>query len=80
MVGRHGEMGQKTLIGLGRGREAFDGRDLLHDPVRAEFAQDFELTTPGGGGASVREIDNRALPDTVDGGVRGLDEASQILG
>ena len=61
------------------GRPALQDRQFARDPVRAQGLQEAELAAAGSGGAMVGEIDDLALPDAFDGGMRLLDEALEAL-
>ncbi len=73
--------GSKRLQrGLGRpDGDALELREFAPDPVRPEVAEDVDLSPPRGFGARVGQVDDDALVDPVDRGVRRLDEAFQAL-
>ena len=80
----HDEMGQGELDRIGRGngllRFRLDAGELARHAVGTERIQKLELSPTGGVRAPVREVDDLALMDSVDGLVRLLDEAPQALG
>ena len=55
-------------------------RELPHDPVGPELAEKIELSPPRRFRAPIGQIDDHALLDSVDRGVRLVDEAPQAFG
>ena len=81
MVG-HDEMRQHRL---GLRSRTFDAAsrqpgELPLDPVWSELAEDVELSPPRGLRAPIGQVDDHALFDAVDRGVRLVDEALQTFG
>ena len=78
---RHDEMRQERLQRrLGRPRRAgLEPGELALDPVRPEIAEQVDLPPPRRLGARVGQVDDDALVDPVDGGVRFVDEALQTF-
>src|ERR1700733_12914071 len=70
----HDEMGQGELDGTGRAsalpRFCLDGGEFARQAVRTERIQKLELCPPGGVRATVGEVDDFALMDSVDRFVR----------
>ena len=80
----HDEMGQGELDGIGRGsgllRFCFDRGEFARQAVGAERGQKLKLGSAGRVRATVGEVDDFALMDALDRGVRFVDEALQSLG
>jgi hypothetical protein len=53
---------------------------LAHDSIGPERPEDGELPPAGGGRAPIGQVDDLALPRTIDGGVWLLDETRQPFG
>ena len=53
---------------------------FARDPVRAQRLQNMELHAAGRCGAAVGEVDDFALTEPINGGVRLFDEALQLFG
>jgi hypothetical protein len=80
----HDEMGQRKLDGVGRrnglARSRLDAGELARQAVGTERIQKLELGPTGGVRAPIRQVDDLALMDAVDGFVRLLDETLQAFG
>ena len=58
----------------------FELGELPLDAVRSEFAENVELSPPRGLRTPIGQVDDHALLDAVDRGVRFVDEAPQTFG
>ena len=74
--------GRVSLDGIGRRLLRFylDGGELARQAVGTERIQKLKLGTTGDIRATVRQVDDFALMDSVDCLVRLLDEALQAFG
>jgi hypothetical protein len=75
-MSRHDQVRQQRLRRGGDG-VAVDLAQLAQNAVGPEIAEKIELVTPRGLRAPVREVDDHALIDAVDGRMRRVDEALQ---
>ena len=79
----HGEMRQRELDRIGRRnglpRFRFDHRQFARQAVRTEGTQKLKLGSTGQVRATVGEVDDFALMDAVDCGVRLIDEILQAF-
>jgi hypothetical protein len=84
MVSGHDEMGQGQLVGFGRrnglSRFCLDHGQFARQAVRTERTQKLELGPTGGVRAAVGKVDDFALMEAIDCGVRLVDEALQTFG
>src|SRR6185437_6688961 len=53
--------------------------ELAHDPVGAEVGEQVELGLTGSGRTSVGQVDDLPLVPALDGRMRSLDEAPEVL-
>ena len=83
-MGGHDEMGQGELDGLGctngLSRFCLDGGELADQAVRTQRGQKFKLGPAGGVRATIGEVDDFALMNSVDRIVRLVDETLQAFG
>jgi hypothetical protein len=82
VVGRHDGMRQHRLVARAR---IFDAGPvqfgkLADNAVGPEFGKDIELSPARGFCATIREIDDHALIDTIDRKMRFVNEAPQAFG
>src|SRR4051812_27160787 len=80
VAGWHNQMWQHGLLWIRHSRPvspSFQGHDLARNPVRSPGLQNLELHTPGQVRPAVGEIDDFALPHSIDGSVRLVNEALQ---
>jgi hypothetical protein len=81
-MGGHDEMRQQ---GLGSRVRMFDEaalqfRQLPLDSVWSDIAEKVQLSPPRGFRATIGQVDDHALLDSIDSGVRLVDEAAQTFG
>jgi hypothetical protein len=80
-MGGHDEMRQHGLGSRVRmfDEAAFQFRELPLDPIWSDIAEKVELPPPRGFRAPIGQVDDHALLDSIDRGVRFVDEAAQTF-
>ena len=84
MMSGHDEMRQNELLGMWRRRglpsRGLEARQFARQAVRTQGLQKLKLALTRGFSPTISEVDDFALIDSIDSGVRLIDETPQPLG